>query len=63
MAIVGPNGAGKSTLVKTLLGLVPTAAGEVRIYGRPLALGRSLVGYVPQRTSVDWDFPTSASTW
>ena len=60
MAIVGPNGAGKSTLIKTILGLVQPAAGQVRIYGKPYAQQRSLVGYVPQRGSVDWDFPTNA---
>jgi manganese/zinc/iron transport system ATP- binding protein len=60
MAIVGPNGAGKSTLIKTILGLVPAAAGRVRIYGRPYPEQRRLVGYVPQRGSVDWDFPTDA---
>ena len=59
IAIVGPNGAGKSTLIKTALDLVPRAAGDVRIYGRPYAKARHLVGYVPQRGSVDWDFPTS----
>jgi manganese/zinc/iron transport system ATP- binding protein len=60
MAIVGPNGAGKSTLIKSILGLVPAAAGRVRIYGRPYPEQRRLVGYVPQRGSVDWDFPTNA---
>jgi manganese/zinc/iron transport system ATP- binding protein len=60
MAIVGPNGAGKSTLVKSILGLVPAAAGKVRIYGKSYADQRRLVGYVPQRGSVDWDFPTNA---
>jgi manganese/zinc/iron transport system ATP- binding protein len=59
-AIVGPNGAGKSTLIKATLGLVPSAAGTVQIYGRPYKEQRRLVGYVPQRGSVDWDFPTSA---
>jgi manganese/zinc/iron transport system ATP- binding protein len=59
MAIVGPNGAGKSTLIKAVLNLVPRAAGDVRIYGQPYARARHLVGYVPQRGSVDWDFPTS----
>jgi manganese/zinc/iron transport system ATP- binding protein len=59
-AIIGPNGAGKSTLIKAVLGLLPTAAGTVRIYGRPYAQQRHLVGYVPQRGSVDWDFPTTA---
>ncbi len=59
MAIVGPNGAGKTTLLKAILGLVPVAAGQVLIYGRPYAEQRRLVGYVPQRGSVDWDFPTN----
>jgi manganese/zinc/iron transport system ATP- binding protein len=59
MAVVGPNGAGKTTLIKAILGLVRPAAGQVLIYGKPYAQQRSLVGYVPQRGSVDWDFPTS----
>lgn len=60
MAIVGPNGAGKSTLIKAALGIIPRAAGNACFYGKPYAEARSLVGYVPQRGSVDWDFPTSA---
>ncbi len=60
MAIVGPNGAGKSTLIKAILGLVEPAAGSVRIYGKPYEEVRKRVGYVPQRGSVDWDFPTNA---
>lgn len=60
LAVVGPNGAGKSTLLKAILGLVPAAAGQVLIHGEPLARVRDRVGYVPQRGSVDWDFPTSA---
>ncbi len=59
MAIVGPNGAGKTTLIKAMLGLVPRAAGEIRIHGGSYADQRRLVAYVPQRGSVDWDFPTS----
>lgn len=58
MAIVGPNGAGKTTLIKSILGLVKPAAGQISIYGRGYAEQRKLVGYVPQRGSVDWDFPT-----
>ena len=58
MAVVGPNGAGKTTLMKAILGLAPVAAGQVRINGRPYAEQRRQVGYVPQRGSVDWDFPT-----
>lgn len=60
MAVVGPNGAGKSTLLKSVLGLVRPSAGEIRIFGKPYPQQRRLVGYVPQRESVDWDFPTSA---
>lgn len=59
MAIVGPNGAGKSTLIKAALNLIPRAAGTVRFYGLSYEKARSFVGYVPQRGSVDWDFPTS----
>lgn len=59
MAIVGPNGAGKTTLIKAILGLLKPAAGRVTIYNKPYAEQRQLVGYVPQRGSVDWDFPTS----
>lgn len=58
-AIVGPNGAGKSTLIKAALGLIPRAAGDVRFFGLPYAKARTEVGYVPQRGSVDWDFPTT----
>ena len=59
MGVVGPNGAGKSTLIKAVLNLIPRAAGAVSFYGKPYERARSLVGYVPQRGSVDWDFPTS----
>lgn len=59
MGIVGPNGAGKSTLIKAAINLIPRAAGDVRFYGKPYAQARHLVGYVPQRGSVDWDFPTT----
>src|SRR5690606_3635050 len=60
VAIVGPNGAGKSTLIKAILDLVPRTSGTVSIYGKPYKDNRQLVGYVPQRGSVDWDFPTTA---
>ena len=58
MAIVGPNGAGKTTLIRAVLGLLKPAAGSVRVFGRPYDEQRRLVAYVPQRGSVDWDFPT-----
>lgn len=60
IGIVGPNGAGKSTLIKAILGLVPSIHGEVEIYGKSYKEQRKMVGYVPQRESVDWDFPTNA---
>lgn len=59
MAIVGPNGAGKTTLIKAILNLVRPTAGQVQIFGRPYTEQRQRVGYVPQRGSVDWDFPTN----
>ena len=59
MAIVGPNGAGKTTLIKAVLGLVEPAAGQVLVSGKPYHRQRHLLAYVPQRGSVDWDFPTS----
>ena len=58
--IVGPNGAGKSTLLKGVLDLVPKVSGSVSIYGKPYRQQRSAVAYVPQRESVDWDYPVSA---
>lgn len=60
VAIVGPNGAGKSTLISAILDLVPKASGEVRIFGQPYRKQRDRVGYVPQRETVDWDFPVNA---
>ncbi len=60
IAIVGPNGAGKSTLIKACLGLVPRASGQVEFWGEPYRTARARIGYVPQRESVDWDFPVSA---
>lgn len=60
IGMIGPNGAGKSTLIKSIMGLLPLVSGFVKIYGKPLESQRELVGYVPQRESVDWDFPTDA---
>ena len=59
LAIVGPNGAGKSTLIKAILGLIKPAAGQVKVLGNRYSPQSRLIGYVPQRNSVDWDFPTS----
>ena len=60
VGVIGPNGAGKSTLIKAVLDLVPAASGQVLVFGKPYRKNRRRVGYVPQRESVDWDFPVSA---
>lgn len=60
VGIVGPNGAGKSTLLKACLDLVPKTSGWAHIYGKTYRKNRHLVAYVPQRESVDWDFPVTA---
>lgn len=60
MAIVGPNGAGKTTLIKAILGIIKPIAGSISIFGKPYDKQRKLVAYVPQKGSVDWDFPTTA---
>ena len=60
VSIVGPNGAGKSTLIKACLDLIPRTSGEINIYGQSYKKKRKRVGYVPQRETVDWDFPVSA---
>ncbi len=57
LAIVGPNGAGKSTLLKAMLGIVKRVAGSVRLDGVPFEECRGSVAYVPQKSSVDWNFP------
>lgn len=59
VGIVGPNGAGKSTLIKAILGLVPLANGQVKVFGESVNRQRRRIGYVPQRESVDWDFPVN----
>ena len=59
MAIVGPNGAGKTTLIKAALGIITPTAGRVDVYGQPLKTQLNKIAYVPQRNSVDWDFPTN----
>lgn len=57
-AIVGPNGAGKSTLLKAALGVIPRLSGTATVFGQPLDAVRERLAYLPQRASVDWDFPT-----
>ena len=59
IGIIGPNGAGKSTLIKAIMGIVPTTGGWVKVFGESFAKNAKRVGYVPQRESVDWDFPVS----
>jgi manganese/zinc/iron transport system ATP- binding protein len=61
MAVVGPNGAGKTTLLKAILGLIRPVSGRVYVHGRPYQEVRRSVAYVPQRGSVDWDFPTTVA--
>jgi manganese/zinc/iron transport system ATP- binding protein len=59
VGVVGPNGAGKSTLLKSIMNIIPVSSGRVKIFGEELDQVRSRVSYVPQRESVDWDFPAS----
>lgn len=59
IGIIGPNGAGKSTLLKSAMGLVEAQSGFVKVFGQDLDDVRSDVSYVPQRETVDWDFPAS----
>jgi manganese/zinc/iron transport system ATP- binding protein len=60
VGIVGPNGAGKSTLIKAIMGLLPLNSGWTKLYGEPFGARRQEVAYVPQRETVDWDFPVNA---
>ncbi len=59
IGVIGPNGAGKSTFLKAVLGLVPIASGWAKVLGQPLSKVRTRIGYIPQRESVDWEFPVS----
>ncbi len=61
VALIGPNGAGKTTLLRTILGLQPSAAGQVLIDDRPTKPGRAAIGYVPQRHEFAWEFPISVA--
>ncbi len=57
VGIIGPNGAGKSTLLKALLGLIKPLSGSVLFYGTSFAKVKEQIAYVPQKGSIDWDFP------
>ncbi len=59
IGILGPNGAGKSTLIKSIMGLIPPTSGYIKIFDKPLQEVRTRISYVPQRESVDWNFPAS----
>ena len=59
IALVGANGAGKSTLLKAAAGLLPIAAGELRVFGQPVGSCHHRVAYLPQRGELDWRFPVS----
>lgn len=61
VGVVGPNGAGKTTMIKACLGLLPLSSGWVKYFGQTYKESKSRVGYVPQRESVDWDFPVNVS--
>ena len=58
-AIIGPNGAGKSTLLKSVIGVQSKLSGKIQIFGNPIENNLKKIAYVPQRVSVDWDFPTN----
>jgi manganese/zinc/iron transport system ATP- binding protein len=60
IGILGPNGAGKSTFIKTLMGMISPLSGKVSFFGKPLKKVCNRIAYVPQRESVDWDFPITA---
>ena len=59
VGLIGPNGAGKSTLIKAVMGLLPVSGGWVKVFDQPFEKAKRRVGYVPQRESVDWDFPVN----
>ncbi len=57
VGVIGPNGSGKTTMLKSIMGLIKPGSGYVKIYGEELKEVRHRIAYVPQRGSVDWDFP------
>ncbi len=59
VGIIGPNGAGKSTLIKTIMNMIKPNGGYVKIFGETPKTGIKRIGYIPQKESVDWDFPVT----
>jgi ABC-type Mn2+/Zn2+ transport system ATPase subunit len=59
VGVIGPNGSGKTSLLKGMLELIPIQSGEILFFGKSLNSSRSKIAYVPQRESVDWNFPIS----
>jgi manganese/zinc/iron transport system ATP- binding protein len=59
VGIIGPNGSGKTTLLKATIDLLPADSGFVKVFEKPFDAVRNRVSYVPQRQSVDWDFPAT----
>ena len=59
VGVIGPNGSGKTTMIRTVMGLIAPSSGYVKIFGTTLEEARNRIAYVPQRSSVDWDFPVS----
>jgi manganese/zinc/iron transport system ATP- binding protein len=59
IGVIGPNGAGKSTLIKAVMGLIPNSSGYIKLFDDDLNNVRDRISYVPQRETVDWDFPAS----
>ena len=55
--VIGPNGAGKSTLFKSILGIIPTNSGDIRIFDQDVEKVRKRIAYIPQKDEVDWNFP------
>lgn len=61
VALIGPNGAGKTTLFKAIAGLIPFTDGEISVYGEDCRSSHNFVGYVPQNSEIDWDFPVNVT--
>jgi manganese/zinc/iron transport system ATP- binding protein len=59
IGIVGPNGSGKSTLLKAIMGLIPVSSGYAKLFGKDLDKVRERIAYIPQRETIDWNFPAT----